>query len=177
MPVANFAARSSSLTEHLALVCAHRLPHTVETLDRCAGRALAHFSPDTGFYVDYVTDEGARGSVTGMVADDTIIPCCLERDIPVLDTRRMATADRVELIVRGPMLGVGRWDFDCASFTTGPLSYIGTADYCAMWVARGAVLLGEPYDLIDPERRPFDSRVRSVANATANASPAAGSAG
>ena len=159
MSVADFAARSSSLAEHLALVCAPHLPRTIETLDRCAGRALAHFSPDMGFYLDYVTNEGARGSITGMIADDTITPHCLQQDVPVLDTRPMATADRVELIVRGPMRGVGRWDFDCAAFSSGPLSYIGTADYCAMWVARGAVLHGEPYDLIDPERRPFDGRV------------------
>ena len=155
MSIEEFAARSSSLAKRLALVCAHHLPRCIETLDRFAGRALAHFSPDTGFYMDYVTDEGARGSISGMVADDTIIPHCLERDIPVLDTRPMATADRVELIVRGPMLGVGRWDFECATFKTGPLSYIGTADYCAMWVARGAVLHGTPYDLIDPERQSF----------------------
>ena len=177
MSIEEFAARSSSLAEHLALVCAHHLPRFIETLDRVAGRALGHFSPDTGFYLDYVTDEGARGSISGMVADYTIIPYCLERDIPVLDTRPMATNDRVELIVRGPMLGVGRWDFESPVFTSGPLSYIGTADYCAMWVAKGAILHGEPYDLIDPDRRPFDSRVRSAANATANASPAAGSAG
>ena len=174
MSIEEFAARSSSLAEHLALVCAHHLPRNVETLDRCAGRALGHFSPDTGFYLDYVTDEGARGSITGMVADDTIIPYCRERDIPVLDTRPMATVDRVELIVRGPMLGVGRWDFDCAAFSSGPLSYVGTADYCAMWVARGAVLHGEPYDLIDPERRPFDGRVPSLAGSAAD--PSAGSA-
>ena len=159
MSIEEFAARSSSLAEHLALVCAHHLPRCIDTLDRRAGRALAHFSPDTGFYMDYVTDDGARGSITGMVADDTIIPYCLERDVPILDTRPMATTDRVELIVRGPMLAVGRRDFESPAFTSGPLSYLGTTDYCAMWVAKGAVLHGTPYDLIDPKRRPFDGRV------------------
>ena len=167
MSIEEFAARSSSLAEHLALVCAHHLPRNIETLDRCAGRALARFSPETGFYMDYLTDEGSRGSISGMVADDTIIPHCLERDIPVLDGRPIVTNDLLELVYRGPMLAVGRFDFESPVFTSGPLSYLGTANYCAMWVARGAVLHGEPYDLIDPKRQPFDGRVPALDHAAA----------
>ena len=155
MSIEHFAARSSSLAEHLALVCAHHLPRNIETLDRYAGRALAHFSPETGFQMDYLTSEGSRGSISGMVADDTIIPYCMERDIPVLDKRPVTTDDLLAFVYRGPMLAAGRSDFERPAFKTGPLSYLGTAAFCAMWVAKGAVLHGEPYDLIDPERRPF----------------------
>lgn len=162
MSIEHFASRSSSLEEHLALVCAHHLPRNIETLDEHAGRALAHFSPDTGFYLDFLTKEGTRGSITGMVADDTIIPHCLKRDIPVLDTRPMTDDDRITLVFRGPMLGVGQLDFERPAFVSGPLSYLGTADYCALWVAKGAILHGEPYDLIDPTRPPFDGRVLSA---------------
>ena len=163
MSIEYFAARSSSLAEHLALVCAHHLPRNIETLDRFAGRALGHFSPETGFYMDYLTDEGSRGSISGMVADDTIIPHCLERDIPVLDKRLIKTDDLLTLVYRGPMLAVGRLDFERPAFTSGPLSYLGTAAYCALWTAQGAVLHGEPYDLIDPERRPFTGRASQAA--------------
>ena len=155
MSIEHFAARSSSLAEHLALGCAHHLPRNIETPDRYAGRALAHFSPETGFHMDYLTDKGSRGSISGIVADDTIILYCLERDIPVLDKRPIGTDDMLSLVYRGPMLAVGRSDFERPAFKTGPLSYLGTAAYCAMWTAKGAVLHGEPYDLIDPERQPF----------------------
>ena len=158
MSIEHFAERSSSLAEHLALVCAHHLPRNIETLDRFAGRALAHFSPETGFHMDYLTDEGSRGSISGMVADDTIIPHCLERDIPVLDKRPVEKDDLLTLAYQGPMLAVGRSDYERPAFKTGPLSYLGTAAYCALWTAQGAVLHGEPYDLIDPERRPFAGR-------------------
>ena len=172
MSIEQFAARSSSLAEHLALVRAHHLPRNVETLDRYAGRAIARFSPETGFYMEYLTDDGAHGSISGMVADDTIVPHCLERDIPVLDGRPIATDDLLELVYRGPMLAVGRLDFERPAFTSGPLSYLGTAAYCAMWVAKGAVLHGTPYDLIDPERRPFDGRVPSHVGPTAGSADA-----
>ena len=162
MSIEQFAARSSSLAEHLALVCAHHLPRNIETLDSYAGRGFAHFSPDTGFYMDYLTEEGARGSISGMVADDTIVPYCLERDIPVLDHRPMIDDDRISLVVGSPMLAVGRWDFESPAFTAGPLSYLGTAAYCALWTAQGAILHGEPYDLIDPKRRPFAGRTQLV---------------
>ena len=155
MSIEHFAARSSSLAEHLTLVCAHYLPRNIETLNRYAGRALAHFSPETGFHMDYLTDEGSRGSVSGMVADDTIIPYCIERNIPVLDKRPVETDDLLTLVYQGPMLAVGRTDFERPAFRTGPLSYLGTAAYCALWTAKGVVLHGEPYDLIDPKRRPF----------------------
>ena len=44
MSIEHFAARSFSLAEHLALVCAHNLPGNIETLDEFVGRALVPFS-------------------------------------------------------------------------------------------------------------------------------------
>ena len=163
MSIEEFAARSETLQDHLTRVFERDREHIIEVLDKHAGRALAYLSPDTGFYLDFVTDAAARGSHSGMIGHDRVIPLCLERDIPVLDTRSMTTDDRIALLFSGPMLGVGRYDFENPIFTTGPLSCVRTAAFCAMWVAKGAVLHGEPYDLIDPKRRPFTGRASEAA--------------
>lgn len=137
---------------------ARELDGYIQTLDRFAGRAFGHISPDTGFYLNFVTENAASGTYTGMIGNDEFVPLCMERDIPVLDTRPMTTENRIHFVVSGPMLAVGHFDHDAATFETGPLSYLPAPAFAAMWVAKGAILHGEPYELRDPNRRPFDGR-------------------
>lgn len=118
----------------------------VTTLDEFAGRAFAQLSPDTGFHFQYVGDR-TSGSYSGFVQHDRIIDLCLERDIPVLDTRPMSFEDRLRIVVHGPMLATSDRDFDDPAFHEGMFSYLPTAAYCAQFTAFGAVLHGEPYDL------------------------------
>lgn len=136
-----------TLEAHLAAVFERDRPHTERTLDEFAGRAIGHISPDTGFYLEFVSWEDARGSYFGMSYHGPIVEMCLERSIPVLDHRPMTLDDRLRVLFRGPMLAVGKHAFDDPAFATGSLSYLPTAAFCAMWVEAGAVLHGEPYDL------------------------------
>ena len=132
---------------HLHAVFESERERTAATLDDYAGRAIGHMSPDTGFYLDFVTRDDSRGSHSGMLSHRPIIAMCLERSIPVLDHRPMTLDDRLRVLFRGPVLAVGKYDFEQAAFRSGPLSYLPTAAYCALWVEAGAVLHGEPYDL------------------------------